>query len=696
METIFTNSGVGGTGNVILTGEPGDPESYESRVRALIEDAVDFEQSYLAPYREENQAYYNGIAPALGGPDPDEEFDSTNKSSFISTDVRDTILAVIPSLIRIFTAGSEKIANFVPRREADQEMADQLYDYLNYVFYNDNEGFLMLHSVFKDALTVKGGITKWWTDTDTEIEENTYQNLSPEQYQSLIYEMGEDGEVTELEQTSEDVIDLVTIRSVVTKPVTKADAVPPDEFRISRDAKSVKSAGLVGHERLVPVSFLIQKGVDPDDIRANMTQQLYYSDERFLRNPGLVDERVIEGVQYGEFFIRIDGDGDGIDELHYICTMGSNYTIIHDRIVSHVNFALWGSDPRPHTAIGDCLADITKDIQKFKTNMMRGQLDNLAESMNPRTVVNELVTNIDDVLSDEVGAVIRTRGDPNAAVAFSKTPYAGAEVQVSIDYLDKVRASRTGITEASKGLDPKAMQSTALTGIDAIISGAQERIELIARILAETGLKPMLQGLAREIVNNPSPERTIPIRGKYVTINPSKFDPTMRVEINPTLGKGSDVIRLQALGSIENAQLMIIEKFGIANPIVTPQMYLNTKQDQLALANIKNFGRYFGSLTPEIMKAITEAPKEPDPATVLAQAELEKVKKDVLVATGKQENDNARLQLDTAVAKNDADFERDKLNVNAMLELAKIFGEKAANPQVPEGILSANQQDEGV
>lgn len=694
METIFKNSGVGGTGNVILAGEPGDPESYEARVRALIEDSVDFEQSYLAGYREENQAYYNGIAPALDAVQEGDEADSTNKSSFISTDVRDTILAVLPSLIRIFTASNERIANFVPRREEDQEMADQLYDYLNYVFYNDNEGFLTIHSVFKDALTVKAGITKWWTDTDFEMEEQTYQNLSPEQYQALIFEMGEDGEVVELVQTRPEVIDVVTIRYMVSKPVTKVEAVPPDEFRIARDAKSVKTAGLVGHERLVPVSFLIAKGVDLDDIRANMTQQLYYSDERYLRNPGLVDERIIEGVQYGEWFICIDGDGDGIDELHYICTMGSDYTIIMDRIVSHVNFALWGSDPRPHTAIGDCLADITKDIQKFKTNMMRGQLDNLAESMNPRTVVNELVTNIEDVLSDEVGAIIRTRGDPSAAVAFSKTPYAGAEVQVSIDYLDSVRASRTGITEASKGLDPKAMQSTALTGIDAIISGAQERIELIARILAETGLKPMLQGLAREIVNNPNPERTIQLRGKWVTINPSKFDPTMRVEINPTLGKGSDMVRLQALTSIEQAQLMIIEKFGINNPIVSPVEYLNTKQDQLALANIKNFGRYFKPYTPEVAAAVENAPKEPDPATVLAQAELEKVKKDIIVATGKQENDNARLALDTAKAKEQADFNRDKLNIDSMLELAKIFGDKAANPSVPSGILSANQQDD--
>lgn len=694
METIFTNSGVGGTGSVALNSDQGGPQDYESRVRERIEDSIDFEESYLSRDREDNQAYYNGLKPALTGSGEGEEEMSTNKSTFISTDVRDTILTVLPSLIRIFTSSSEKIAEFTPRTEEQEEMALQLYDYVNYLFYNDNEGFLILHSVLKDALTVKGGITKWWTDIDYEVQEQTYRGITPEQYQALIFEMEEDGEVVELNQTSPEIIDEVTFRQTVNKPIIKVDAVPPDEFRIARDAKSVMSAGLVGHERVVPPSFLVAKGYDLEELQDNLTMQLSYSDERYLRNPGLTDDRAIEGVLYGEWFIRIDGDGDGIDELRHICTVGSNHAIVEDKMVSHINFSYWASDPRPHTIVGDCLADITKDIQRFKTNMMRGQMDNLAESMNPRTVVNELVTNIEDVLSDEVGAVIRTRGDPNAAVAFSKTPYAGEEVQVSIDYLDQVRASRTGITEASKGLDPKAMQSTALSGIDAIVSGAQERIELIARILAETGLKQMLQGLAREVVNNPNMKRTIKLRGKWTPIDPSQFDPSMQVEINPTLGKGSDMIRLQALSSVEQSQLMILEKFGINNPIVTPAEYLNVKTDQLALANIKNVGRYFRPWTEEVAAAAASAPKEPDPASVLAQAELEKVKKDIVIATGDQENDSRRLALDAANDKEKNDIARDKININAMLDLAKIFGEKAVNPQVPEGILSANQQEE--
>lgn len=668
METLFKNSGIGSNSPGVFV----DETTYEYRIRMLIEDAVDYEESYLSRAREENQAYYNGLQPALSAVEEGEEDESPNRSTFVSTDVRDTILTVMPSLMRIFTNFDQKVADFVPNTEEQQEMAEQAYDYVNYVFYEDNAGFLVLHSVLKDALTVKAGITKWWTDTDQEVQERTFQNLSQEQYQYLVYEMP-DVEVVDMGEVNEmGLISHVTFRYIVDKPITKIDAVPPDEFRIARDAKDVESAGLVGHERIVPISDLVAKGYDPEQLKDYIQSQISYSDERYLRNPGLTDDKSIEGVLYGEWYIRIDGDGDGVAELRHICTVGQNYVILSDEVVPYTRFALWASDPRPHTAIGDCLADITKDIQRIKTNMMRGQLDNLAESIHPRTVVNELVTNIEDVLNDEVGAVIRTRGDPNAAVAFTKTPYAGADVQVTVDYLDKVRASRTGITEASKGLDPKAMQSTALVGIDAIVSGAQERIELIARILAETGLKATLKGLLREIVDNPNPSRTIKLRGKWATVNPSFYDPTMRIQVNPTLGKGTDIVRLQALGEVKQTQLMIIQQYGINNPVVSPIEFRNTVVDMLAIANIKNPSRYFKDVTPEVMEAVMNQPKEPDPTAVLAQAELEKVKKDIIIESGRFALQQERQRFDEMKFNREDDFKRDKLNVDTAVKVLDI------------------------
>lgn len=684
METIFKNSGIGQSG---YDNGYQNLDAYGRRIRELIDDSVNYEQSYLSPVREQNTAYYRGEEPSLTGSSEEDEETTVNKSTFVSTDVRDTILTVMPSLMRIFTNFDERIATFTPNSEGQEEMAEQAYDYINYVFHEDNPGFLILHSVIKDALTVKVGITKWWTDTDYEVREDVFQNITNEQLQYIIYE-SPDCEIVEMESREDGIIDSVRVRFVTNKPLVKVDAVPPEEFRISSNAKSINTADLVGHERLVSISELVSKGYDYDEIRDAAGESVSFSTEKYLRNPGSVMGINNEYVLFGEWYIRIDGDGDGVSELRYICTVGSNYRIVNDETSSRVRFALWNGDPIPHTAIGDCLADITKDIQRIKTNMMRGQLDSLAESINPRTVVNELVTNIEDVLNDEVGAVIRTRGDPANSVSFVKTPYYGDSVQVTVDYLDKVRASRTGITEASKGLDPKAMQSTAMVGIDAIVSGAQERIELIARVLAETGFKDTIKGLLHEVTNNPNPERVIRLRGKWHPVNPSAFDATMRVQVNPTIGKGTDMVRIQALSDVKNTQLMIIEKFGIDNPVVSPVEFRNTVVDILTIANIRNHSRYFKDITPETMEAIKNTPKEPDPAAVLAQAELEKVKKDVIVSTGEFDLKKSAQQLEAKRHSDEMDFKRDKLNIESSIRIAELATQPTS---IPSFVDNANQ-----
>lgn len=673
MEVIFGNS----------LGRPAsdwDEDSYEAKVRAMIADAIDYEISYLADMREENQNYYYGKLPAIQA--EDDEGNTINRSTIVSTDARDTVLSILPSLIRIFGA-SEHVVNFQPNNPQSRDMAEQATDYVKYVFWEDNDGFSLLHSVFKDAMSAKYGLVEVSTDNTKEVSEQSFQNITAEQYQMILYEWPE-AEVVELEGGENGIIDLVTFRYVKSKPVHKVEPIPPEEFRISRNAKSIHTARLIGRERLVPVSFLVEKGLDPEGLEDYLTNSIQYSEERFIRNPGLVEADMTgDGIQYGEYYVRIDADGDGIDELRYICTIGNGYEIVMDVVVNDNKYALFSSDPRPHTVVGDDVVDLTKDIQRIKTNMLRGNLDNLAEANNPRTVVNELTTNIEDALNDEVGAVIRTRGDPNTAVAFSKVPYVGEHIVTNLDYLDKVRAGRTGISEASKGLDPKALQSTALTGIDAIVSGAQERIELIARILAETGMKRVFQLLLREVINNPNPGRMVQLRGKWVQVNPSLYDPNMKVRINPTLGKGTDFVRLQALNEVKATQIAIIEKWGPDNPICGPIEFGNTIEDILAIANIKDTTRYFREVTPEVMQQIADAPKEPDPAAVLAQAELEKVKKDIVIATAEQSTKEADLRLEANKVKMDDDFRRDKLMVDSWVKLLEV-ADAAAQDYVEE------------
>ena len=474
LERIFATFKEGGQQDAY---DPADPASYEYFIQALIRDSRDYEGSVLAPGRDTAQKYYYGYLPSLnpdGSPysdtliieDPTATYeqilgydqDTAHKSSFVSTDVRDAVMLSLPSLIRLFAA-SENVVALTPRTQADAAIAEQQTNYINYVFWQDNSGFLVLYGAFKDALTVRTGFVKWWTDDHKETKRKTFINLNQQQIQMLLTQdrtakVVHQGKLDPMMATYDEVI----FEYQVDKPLIKVMGVPPEEMRLDRYARSFGTSRIVGHERVVAIDELVAMGYPREKCMDYLQSQdiQNFTMESQLRNPGRYNStRVGDGVLYGEWYIKVDGDGDGVAELRYICTMGEVHEIVHDEAANRVKFAVFGCDPISHTIVGDSLADYTMDVQRIKTNMMRGVLDSLAESINPKTVVNELVTNIDDALNDDLGAVIRTRGDPRDAVAFSTTPFAGQQAMPIIELLNDILQRRTGFSRRGEGLRPQ-------------------------------------------------------------------------------------------------------------------------------------------------------------------------------------------------------------------------------------------------
>jgi hypothetical protein len=682
LERIFATFKEGGTAY-----DPSDPDSYEPFIQALIADSRDYEGSTLAAARNEAQLYYYGYLPSLnpdGTPysdtqiiqDPNATYeqilghdkDTANKSKYVSTDVRDAIMLMLPSLIRLFAA-SENVVSLIPRTQADVDNAQQQTNYINYVFWQDNPGFLILYGAFKDAMTVKTGYVKWWTDDKKEKRRKTFINLNPQQL-SMIAQGDPTAKLIEHEDPDPQtgLFPRVVLEFEVDKPLIKVAGVPPEEMRLDRFARSFSTSRIVGHERVVPVDELVAMGYDREECLDYLQGPAIneFTMEAQLRNPGrYAGTRVGDGVNYGEWYIKADQDGDGFAELRYICTMGDDHKIVHDEPANRVKFAVFGVDPISHTIVGDSIADYTKDIQKIKTNMTRAVLDSAAESVNPKTVVNELNTDLDDVLNDDVGAVIRTRGDVNNAVAFNNVPFLGQQMLPLFELMNDVLQRRTGLSDAAKGLDAKALQSSSQIGVEAVINGAQERTELVARVLAETGFKDLFTGLYNEVCEAPNQRRTLRINGKWSDVDTGTFDASMGVEVNSTLGKGSDTVRMMTLSQIKQDQQMIMQQFGVSNPVCGITEYLNTISDMLDIANIKNVGRYFKTPTPQAMQAIASAPKEPDAMTLAAQAQFQKVKADTATAVGQQ-------QLAQQKAQADDDFRNRQLGEKTANDRAKI------------------------
>jgi hypothetical protein len=666
LDRLFDNGVVGEYAASPGADDDDDENVYSATVRAMIDDAISFEESTLGPAREDNLKYFYGEFP---------EQEGEGKSSAVSTDFRDTVMAILPSLMRIFTS-TERVVNCVPNYKGQEEMARQCTDYLNYVLWEDNDGFLILHDIIKDALRCKTGVVRWWTDNDKEVTEQEFHGVSQEQFQYLV---SENPTIQVIEQTPSQLypgtLDTLRIRFTKSKPITRIISVPLDEFRISRKARDVECAPLIGHDQIVNISELVEQGYSLDELSEYMNQSSSnFSTDRLFRNSGLDQGDLTDAwdVRYGCYFIRIDKDGDGIAELREIHTVGDNHNIIYDEVVQYANFSVWCPDPEPHTLVGDTPADLVKDIQTIKTNMLRGSLDSLAQSIWPRTVFNQTVTNTDDVLNDEIGAPIRTTSDPASAVMSITHQFVGQPVFQMFGVMEQLRQARTGISDASKGVDPRALQSTNVTGIDAIVQGAQERIELCARILAETGMKQLFKGLLREIVNNPNQARTIQLRGKWENVNPSTFDPTMRISVNPTLGKGSDMTRLMVLQDVKATQTQIMTQFGVENPLCGVQEFRNTLVDILAIANVKNVGRYYREIDEATIQKIASTPKEPDAATLLAKSEMEKNRVKMATEISKSNYADRKLRVDD-------DFRRDQMVVKGLLDSAKITAQYAVD-----------------
>jgi hypothetical protein len=404
------------------------------------------------------------------------------------------------------------------------------------------------------------------------------------------------------------------------------------------------------------------------------------ADQSFFGITTTTDETT-DKVFYVEAYIRIDKDGDGIAEMHRVCTVGNAGYILHDEVVQAAPYSLFEPDPTPHTIFGKSIADQTMDLQLIKSSIMRNTLDSLAQSIHPRTVVVEGQVNLDDVMNVETGAVIRARA-PGMVQPLAE-PFVGQQALGVMAYLDEVKTQRTGISRTSQGLDADVLQSTTRSAVQAQLAASQDRIEMIARLFSD-GLKRCFQGLLQLVVQHQDKAKIVRLRNQYVPIDPRGWDASMDMVVNIALGRGSDEMRLMGLQQIAAMQQQAIEKYGPNNPLVDLAQFRNTLAQMTTLQGFMDPNAFWKEVNPQevqaFMQQMAAASNKPDPATMLAQVEAEKIKADIVIAAAKQE-----LERQKAAAQ--ADLERDKLFVDAMLKATEI--QAKYNTQVDMAVIKA-------
>jgi hypothetical protein len=667
--------------------EPMDDTELQGIVSGELEDAVSYIDSDVSPIRAKGTEYYRG------DPFGNEE---DGRSQVVAMEVRDTVSAMLPSLMKVFFS-TENVVEYVPRGPEDVAGAQQATDYANYIFTADNNGFMTTYALFKDSLVRKCGIAKYWWEEVEEVKIEEYSGLDDQTLQVLMQEGAEvkivvsypePGAMPQMDMTTGLPMPVPMIHDVEIKRNTRDGririmAVPPEELILDRRARSFDDAGIIAHRQMATVSDLIAMGYDQEEIEENISStDLDSNDEYLARQPlsttfGAADSLnpMQRRVLYIEAYMRVDFDGDGIPELRKICCMGSGYTMVRNLPASYIPFVDFPCDPEPHTSPLEAMSifDITHDIQEIKSEIMRNTLDSLAQSIHPRTAVVEGQVNIDDVLNNETGAIIRMRA-PGMVQPFS-SPFVGQPAFAMMDYMDQMREDRTGMSKAAMGLDPDALQSTTKAAVAATVSASQSRLELQARILAE-GMKKLFKGILYLMTTHQDKPRMVRLRNEWVQIDPRVWDASMDVNVNIGLGNGDVNEKINALNIIMQKQEQIMAQFGPMNQIASLPMYIRTLQKAIELSGYKDASSYFNTL-PADFQMPQEQPQQ-TPEQVLAQVQAQSIQADI-------QKKAAELELQREKMIRDDDYRRDQLAQDLMLkkyELELKYGTQISTAEI--------------
>ena len=541
-------------------------EELVGRIRGEITDSLGYMGDTISSQREKAMEYYYGLP--FGN-------EVEGRSQYVDTTVQDTIEWIKPALMRVFASGDQMV-KFSPHGPEDVAMAEQATDYVNYVFTKDNPGWEILYSWFTDALLSKNGIVKIWWDEYSNEEREEYHGLTAMEFEALLsdpsVEVIEHTEYTDTEYETEEaeeipplpaaaaaapgasmaavgeVLNDVVIKRKEHTGKIKIENVPPSEFLISREAKSIQEARFVCHRVRKTLSELREmypdEKFDVQDLGGGEDDA--FSDEREAR----FDFDISSGFSFGETereealrtywlnesFLLTDYDGDGITELRKVCTVG-DYVLANDEIDS-IPFVSITPIKIPHKFFGLSIADLVMDLQLMRSTLMRNLMDNMYNQNFGRYAVLEGQANLDDLLTQRPGGVVRVK-TPNAITPLA-TPALEPYTFQMLEYLDGVRESRAGVSRMSQGMNENALTShTTATAVNAVMGAAQSRVELIARNFAETGVKDLMTTIYELLHKNQDKKRVVMLRNEWVPVRPDVWRDKYDCTVSVALGSGS-------------------------------------------------------------------------------------------------------------------------------------------------------------
>lgn len=641
-------------------------------VAELVKDCEAY-RAELSKDRVRAMEYYDGVMK-------DTPADA-NRSKVVSRDVRSACKKVKPAIVRTIL-GNDRVVEYQPVSDGDEASAEQASDYVNHVVLAESDGFDAITDAADDAVRLRNGFVRWWFDRRRKVEISRHTGLDEAALVQLVADEG----VTVLEQASyEEQIDTpegprmtpvydVRIRRVTTSGRVRLAAVPPEEMLIHPDALSIDDSPIVGINTRLRRSELVEMGYPRESVDAVPAAGSDKDDdnEEFTRRRAVFDEndtltKATQEVEYYELYVRIDADDDGVAELRRMVYAGSisDKYLLEDEETDDVPFADLVVERRPHQREGNSVPDDVIEIQRIKTVLLRQTMDNIYWQNNMQPTVQEgTIENPESVLNPSFGQPIRiSRGvDVRSAVGFNTVPFVAAQAFQMLGYLDQEATDRTGISDASAGMAPDALQNMTAKATALVEQGGVAQTEAMVRTFAAC-LKVVFRGVLRTIIKHQDKPRTVRLRDTWVSFDPRQWNAAMDCTVNTGLGAGTrerDMTMMQIIGA---QQEKLLAAYGpVNNPFVSVDNIWNSVSRGVEAAGLRSPSLYFTKPTPEALQAFMQQQAgKTDPNTEKAKAQVAIAQQNAQLDAEKQRQDLAldqqRMEMEFALRRYQIDQE---------------------------------------
>lgn len=629
-------------------------KDYKAQIARLIEDA---QRDDAADKRADLFDRY------MSEPYGDE---AKGRSSFISSDVSDVVEAILPDLMDVFTS-AEDIVAFDPVGPEDEEAAEQETQAVSHMFWQQNEGFTNLYIWIKEALIQQNSYIKRGWEEKQRVTVEEYEDLTMEELVGVLD--GIDAEYEFLEQSeNEDGTINVKIRCVKKSKRYVIQCIPQEEFFHTPRWNKVSLEGIpcCGHRQDLTRGELIAMGFDEKSVDdAAGTKDSTQTDDRFdtednYESQAEQGDDATRKVRVYEAYMWLDINDDGIAEQVKVWAAGDGSKVLKwkngkDAIdeKSGVPFSALTPYIVPHRHVGRSVAELVDDIQKVKTALLRITLDNTYATNYARPYFDEGMASHNtytDLMNPAPGAPVRTGG---AEVQwFSPQPVIGNTLPL-IEGFDALKEMRTGATRYNQGLDAESLNKTA-TGIQRIMDASQKKTLLIARVIAETGLRDLFLGIHRDLRSGPIKELVMKLTGKWIAVNPREWADRSDMTVKVGMGSGDRDQKRAGLTLMGQIQ----EKLMMAGSRTVDESHIYAAAEEM----MSTFG-FMGidkfMTRPDQLPPAPPAP--PPPELLLAQKQMEIM----------ENESKSRIALDAQKAQWEHERKSHELGIKASAEEAK-------------------------